>query len=864
MASKKKAPPIRGSAEAPSAGKNAWDGLPGSLEPEELPSGVISVVPVNTAESLTSTSVDDFGDQDEDGVIVHKALDADAPQKNGIKEPHPPVRAFLGESEPDGQKAELPEESPKPEKMGAVVEVAFSEEAVAFSEEVAVAEAAYHVRTQELMAGYLQQALLTLAEQHENALRLLGERYQIESAVVATPNIDRVVVAPPNGYTPVAPPSFQAPSLRLESGNPRDNLMIGKGETIVSLQAPRASRQTRVSRQESQNTQHTYGTDFIHEDTEQKRRHTLLDVWISEDAGQGGHLANGCSRHKSAISINKESLGLPQAAADDDIEEGRHLESNSQMQRFVIHPYNPIRGAWDVGSLFLVIYDMVMIPMGFFELPETTPIVFMTWTTRLFWSLDMPMSFLTGFITVEGNIDLRPRSILRRYMRSWFGLDALVVGVDWLELLASAAAESLGFARFTKASRVFRILRMIRLLRLARMTEVLTFLTERVDSEKLVIAIDVLKLLILMLGVGHLVACLFYAVGNSAGNNQNWLDQEGYKDASYEAKYLMSLRWSMSQFSGGMDEVVPYSIMENLFALIVFLISFWSGAVFISILTSSMTQWYMLGSQIQQQLTTLRRYLSQNGISKKLALRVQRNAQHSLAEQQRTMPEEAVQLIHQVSEPLRVELHFEMFSPVLSIHPFLHTYMEECPHVARKICHLAMKRADSSPGDIIFSVGEIPAKPKMFLIGDGHLEYKGFDGLGVNLEGGEWVAEACLWVKWTHRGTLRAISDARIFTIDAKEFQTICGQFEHIGGFDPRTYAAAFADNLNLMSETTDLHVDFEWGGETVKSQAHHTLQKKAMEKIQKLKREKSKSNIGTGSTNVASMKSKGSSDPED
>merc|ERR1740130_1718292 len=102
-----------------------------------------------------------------------------------------------------------------------------------------------------------------------------------------------------------------------------------------------------------------------------------------------------------------------------------------------------------------------------------------------------------------------------------------------------------------------------------------------------------------------------------------------------------------------------------MYAIVVYLMAFWSGAVFIGILTSSMTQWYLEGSQMAQQQVQLRRYLSQNGISKNLALRVRRNAQHSLAEAVKTTPEESVELMKQVSEPLHVELHFEMYSPTI-------------------------------------------------------------------------------------------------------------------------------------------------------------------------------------------------------
>lgn len=417
----------------------------------------------------------------------------------------------------------------------------------------------------------------------------------------------------------------------------------------------------------------------------------------------------------------------------------------------------------------------------------------------------MPLSFISGYVTGTGAIECHFTKIASKYLRTWFGLDLIVVSVDWLELVMTAAAESLGFARFGKASRVFRILRMIRLLRLARMTEVLNLLTERLDSEKLVILIDVIKLMIFMVGSGHFIACVWYAIGNADDTERNWLVQEGFKDLSLGFQYVMSLRWAMSQFSGGMDEVTPHSMGENVYAIFVFLGAFWSGAVFLSILTSSMTQWYLMGSQQAQQLTVLRRYLSQNSISKKLALRVQRNAQHALKEQQRTMPEKDVPIIFQVSEPLRVEIHFEMYSPPLCIHPFFVRYSQEHPHIVRRICHTACAHNHVSQGDTIFNIGETPKEPKMYILLHGLLAYKRNAEDVVKAEGDQWVAEAALYVKWTHRGTLSAAHDCGMFTLFADEFQSIVLHFEHTTAINPVSYAWEFVNQLNMLEDESDL-----------------------------------------------------------
>jgi hypothetical protein len=149
---------------------------------------------------------------------------------------------------------------------------------------------------------------------------------------------------------------------------------------------------------------------------------------------------------------------------------------------------------------------------------------------------------------------------------SWFPLDCLVVGVDWLEVVAAAAAEGLGFARMSKISRGFRIVRMIRLLRLARMKEVLGLLMERLDNECLVIFLDVAKLILLMMASGHFLACIWYAIGKADDTDRNWLSHYHFRDQPVEYRYIMSARWAVSQFAGGMDEITPESLGEHVFA----------------------------------------------------------------------------------------------------------------------------------------------------------------------------------------------------------------------------------------------------------------------------------------------------------
>jgi len=191
---------------------------------------------------------------------------------------------------------------------------------------------------------------------------------------------------------------------------------------------------------------------------------------------------------------------------------------------------------------------------------------------------------------------------------------------------------------------------------------------------------------------------------------------------------------------------------------------------------------------------------------------VTRNAEHALRERAKSMPESVVNLLEFVSEPLRVELHFEMYGPILSMHPFLKEYICECPHVMRRVCHSAMSYAGISRGDVLFNVGEIPKSPQMIIVSDGQLQYNcETDRREATyiLEAGSWICEACIWVSWVHRGQLIATQYTKIFTLDANAFASIVSSFEHQGVFDPFAYANDFVATLDDLEieEVNDLTV---------------------------------------------------------
>merc|ERR1712147_455597 len=94
-------------------------------------------------------------------------------------------------------------------------------------------------------------------------------------------------------------------------------------------------------------------------------------------------------------------------------------------------------------------------------------------TCTVFWTIDIAMSFLTGF-HIGGIVEMRLGKIARNYGKRWFPFDFLVISLDWLMMfMNSGVADLVGIMRISKVLRMIRIFRLFRLLRVLKMPALL-------------------------------------------------------------------------------------------------------------------------------------------------------------------------------------------------------------------------------------------------------------------------------------------------------------------------------------------------------------------------------------------------------
>jgi len=499
------------------------------------------------------------------------------------------------------------------------------------------------------------------------------------------------------------------------------------------------------------------------------------------------------------------------------------------LQRFVMQPNCVKILTLDLLGVVLIFYDLFYIPLQLLQPEETMFITCMDWTCRIFWTCNMPVILLVGFVHPDGDMEMAPKRILNRYAKSWLPFDCIVAFCDWGEVFVSGFADN--NLTMVRAIRSARMLRIVRFFRIDRLLELASMLGETVRSETASLVVSICKIFFFVVCLLHLISCAWYGTGdlNSEGG---WIRLAELENEGLWYRYATCVHWSLTQFVGNM-EIYPTNEQERTYAIFVLFIAFMVSAAAVGSITSSMTRLQIIASGRSAQSVALRRFLLENQISQRLRSRVQQNVKHALSEQERNTPEESIDLLNIISEPLRMAVHYEVRGPIVSLHPFFDRFGFESPAVMRKVCHAAVRGDYLSPGDCLFVSGESPNEPQMYFLTRGTMVYTSIspeqEDIGAKptketLAAGQWVAEPVLWCTWMHRGMLRATSECTLLALDARCFQTIVSQY-HTQNFHPSDYAAEFVKHLNMIGMAEDgvlSDLDADNLAATVLQQAYH------------------------------------------
>lgn len=259
------------------------------------------------------------------------------------------------------------------------------------------------------------------------------------------------------------------------------------------------------------------------------------DILSLRPAWKGVLHQNALKREKTKT-FNMSPLHKLHRMQDSETEEGC-------LQAFVRPPSSKIQILWSLIGSLLIVWDLITIPLELFDVQSL--INFLVQVGRFsfaFWVVDVPLHAIFG-VEIDGHLELRPRVLMRRYIRSWLPIDVLVLSIDAalivLQEIQNAQPEG-SPVRSARYLRTLRLLRLLRLLRVAKLQQELTLLANNFLSTYAFMVMKVVSGLLMILAVNHILACCWYGLGRwTLENGQSWLINAGIEEADMADAYVL-------------------------------------------------------------------------------------------------------------------------------------------------------------------------------------------------------------------------------------------------------------------------------------------------------------------------------------
>jgi len=502
-------------------------------------------------------------------------------------------------------------------------------------------------------------------------------------------------------------------------------------------------------------------------------RFPLRRLWALESKVTTMRVTRRAASKSKSIELDDTLSGSAQAKQESD---GYMPEAMADWRRRLIsYPSSLHRLVWDMMGGLLIMYDLFAVPLQAFDPPESPAGLAMDWITLVYWTMNVGASLTTGYVE-EGITVMDPSLIVLRYLRTWFIVDLVVLGPDWVfTIIASDSGNEVRMLRVVRLARVIRLLRLVRLKRLFEKIE------DALDSEYYSVLFNIFKMMLLLFTVNHVIACAWYALADlQPGGVNTWVDTlrltMSLESFDWVHLYLVSLHWSLTQFTPAGMDVTPTNEIERGFTIGVVIFALVGFAYVVGSITASLGQLRAMSEEASKDFWQMRRFLNQNSVDHILAARIQRFVEYAYTRQQKTMSINQVKVLSLLSKQLMEELQSTINQPHMKVHPLFNFLNEFSFITMNRLAKESVSHMEMAQGDTLF----LPEQHAtcMYFVAFGRLEYVRVLESGEIKEfvdkGEDWLAEPSLWTEnWYHVGEAKAYTDCEVLLIDPQAFENI-------------------------------------------------------------------------------------------
>lgn len=448
----------------------------------------------------------------------------------------------------------------------------------------------------------------------------------------------------------------------------------------------------------------------------------------------------------------------------------------------ILHPQSSVALSWQLASLMVIMWDLIMIPLQQFELGSVDKqLDVVGYITSAYWFCDLILNFFKGHELDNGLIEMRLASIAKHYARSWLLPDLVIVGADFFIIAVSleASSGSSSAVRSTRIMRTPRLLRLVRLLRVHRIKKAFIVVANKISNMYVLLCARVFSGLLLLLLVNHFIACAWIALGQAEFEGRSWIKELPVaEELEISEIYISALHWSITQFMPATNDIAPNNGIERLFTVVVIMFAMGVFSSFISSITNAVNSLREVRNEQIRRETILRKFFSERNLSTDLFLTIQDFCQKADVSTDK-IQEQQVELLRETPESIQIRLHAEMFMPALTSAKWLVDPARNLDNqLLSCLCHFSMAERICQPQfEVFIPDGEVCSKVIVPL--NSNLSYS-LEGQNYDtVPAWTWVCEYALWATWKHCGALVSHRTSRYIEVSVEEF---CNQVSRSGG----------------------------------------------------------------------------------
>jgi len=337
--------------------------------------------------------------------------------------------------------------------------------------------------------------------------------------------------------------------------------------------------------------------------------------------------------------------------------------------------------------------------------------------------------------------------------------------------------------RLNKTLRIVRILRLLRLLRVLKGLNLVSDLSDKIQSEEVQTYLNISQFLFGIVLLNHYIACCWYGVGASQVTEdmdprESWVTRlhiSRSRDADFSYLYTTALHWSLTQFTPASVEVVPANAVERTFTIGVVMLAVLLFSSLLSSITTSMINLRKLSEEKTKQAGYVRRYITDKQVTLETGNRVVaylRKHNYNVSSK-KSLHEDQIRAFAILPDSLLAQLRCEVYLPQLLRHPFFRLARKLDEAALVPLCVSAMVEQTLSLSQERFACGE-RATHMYITTSDSFAFFLGqLEEISEPVPAGAIVSEPALWVVWEHRGRLVALAPANLMAMRAEAFQKV-------------------------------------------------------------------------------------------